>query len=63
MLHKQHVREERRETWAVDIEGDTIERTPRRASQLGGAKEAPKKGSPTYCISSTRREERDVGRR
>jgi hypothetical protein len=29
----------------------------------GGAKEAPKKGSPPYCISSTRREERDVGRR
>ncbi len=29
----------------------------------GGAKEAPKKGSPPYCISSTRREEGDVGRR
>ena len=29
----------------------------------GGAKEAPKKGSPPCCISSTRREERDVGRR
>ena len=30
----------------------------------GGAKEAPKKGALTsvYCISSTRREERDVGR-